>query len=295
MDQNSTPPQGDAPRGAQDNTPPLGQPTQPVEQPAQQPPTQAANPYAPPAGYGAPQQGPYPPQGGQATGYTPQPEAPPPNNQPQGTPPPGYTAPGYGYTPSTQQGYPQQQAGYPPPGGYPPQGYPPQGYGAPPKKRGLPVWGWILILGTAFIILLCALVVVALTFLGTQVNRGAFNNTFSKFIEGVDPSSPAGASFQFYSYLSSHNYQAAHDLLGSDLGKQYSVSELQAQWQALESSSGRPVVGLDSSMDQQGDSATVVMPITTTNGRSYKVTLTLQKAGSSWQITGADPALIPQP
>jgi hypothetical protein len=85
---------------------------------------------------------------------------PPPSGQPPyggGQPPYGSGQPPYGQPPygGGQPPYGQPPYGAPPPGygGPPPPGY----YGAPPprKKRGLPWWGWLLIILPILAIIAC--------------------------------------------------------------------------------------------------------------------------------------------
>src|SRR4051794_19582192 len=94
------------------------------------------------------------------------------SNTPPGQPPygppgggqPPYGSPGGGQPPYGSPGgpppYGQPPYGQPPYGGPPPPGYggpPPGYYGAPPpkKKRGLPWWGWVLIIIPVLAILAC--------------------------------------------------------------------------------------------------------------------------------------------
>src|SRR5690242_5154797 len=85
------------------------------------------------------------------------------DNRPPGQPPygPGNPPPPSGYPPQPgqPQGYPPQQPPGQPPYGYPQQppgygGYPPP-YNQPPKKRGMPVWGWIILGVVGLVIVAC--------------------------------------------------------------------------------------------------------------------------------------------
>ncbi|MFL5735421.1 MAG: hypothetical protein ACJ78Q_19855 [Chloroflexia bacterium] len=331
MDHNSPPP-GDAPERPAGDTPeqPLGetplpwqmqQPQQPgqpeqPEQPQQPAPGQSAiysspgyNPprpedtrqsYPPPA-YpqqpgaqpGAPYPGqypgayqgqpPYPGQGQQAG-------TPPPGYQPQGYPPPGYAQPG-----GTPPG------GYPPPG--PPQGYPPPGYGAPPRRSGLPGWAWVLIGLVALLIIGCVGIIAVF---GAAVSRissdSNFTTTFSRIGVAIQDSfEPVAAAQEFYSDLESKDFDSAHAILAPDLASRYSAADLESKWQALEGAQGTisPAV-LPSGKGTFGTganrtTASVEADLSSSNGKTYRITVQLEKAGDTWLIKDATPALIPEP
>lgn len=293
----STPRKREGEPGRVEGEQPQGQPPSPFEPPQyQMPPQPPEQPqYSPPPdpGYAPPRQE-----------YGPQPTQP---LQPQQ--PPGYPQP----TQPTQPppGYPQQGAppqGYPPPGyqppGYPPQGYPPgappPGYGparieAPPKKGGMPVWGWILIGGGALIAVSCVALILFLTYLGQQVSR-QMNDVFSQIGSGLGGDfSVTGVTTDFYNNLSSGDYDSAYGLLGPPLSTQYTPDDLRTEWEALEKAQGTVTPFFQITSDSDETSATIEQSLFSDQGDSHDVTLTLRKQGADWKIVEASPDLIPRP
>jgi hypothetical protein len=280
MDEQNRSTGGDAPDRPEEPRPPAEQPEQSV-QPEQ------ARLEPPPAPYN-PQQG-YPQQAQPPPGY---PQGAPPNYPqgyppPQGTPPPGY--PPQGQPP----GYPQ---GYPPPPGAPQ----PQGYGPPPppqKKGGMPGWGWALIGGGILLVACIGFFVVTtmwtLGFLGSQVNSTTFSRISSGLITGFDE--PASAVTNFYDNMESRDYDSAYALLGPTFASQTSADDLQAQWEALESSSGEIFSHFPSDYGDPTDTETTVKYTLFTDSDSYDIDITLENSGDQWLITGASPGLIPAP
>jgi hypothetical protein len=258
MDQNSPPPSGETPERPMGETP---------QSPPQQP-----GAYAPPPGGYAP-----PPQG-----YPQQPGAPPPGYQPQGYPPPGYSQPGGGPPP----GY------YPPPG--PPQGYPPPGYGAPPKRTsGMPAWAWVLIGLLVVIIISCVGGIAALTYLGSKVNQ-----TFSRIGSSlVTTFEPIAVATEFYTALDSKDYDSAHALLSPSLASKNTSDNLRTKWEALGSAQGTITTGFPTTRgtSSNANSATVDQELLSAKGKTYRVTLQMEKSGSTWLIKDASPGLIPEP
>lgn len=293
MDQNNNtppPPEGmvfrpaapqDPTEGEQAHT---GQPTQPVTQAPQQP-TQPQSQYIPPSYNANPQQGYQPPQ--------------------------GYQAGGGGYQGGYPQGTPQQPGAGPgvPPAGYPPQGYPQAGpggvYPPPPpisnpsqvtaRRGGVPTWLWVLL---GVLVLGCVGVFIVVSLLVNSAARAvstgfsSFATAVSTVTNGFEPSIAASA---FSSDLKSHNYEAAHSILGPDLAKQYSVSDLQTKWKALEDAQGTITSDISAVSMDSSNAAHITWSLNPTNGRNYDVELTLQKVGQDWLITSANPALIPAP
>lgn len=248
------------------------QPTHPVEQ-MPQPPTQPQSQYTPPSSYtpNAPQQGYAPPQNYQAQS---------------------------GYPPGT----PQQSGGGPgvPPAGYQPQSYPP----APPiynpvqpapRKGGIATWLLVLL---GVLVLACVGIFVVFSLL---INSAAHSvssgiSTFATAISTVTNGlGPGIAASTFSSSLQAHNYAAAHGVLGPDLAKQYSVSDLQTKWKALEDAQGTVTSDMSQVSIDNNNAAHVTWTVNPTNGRNYDVELTLQQVGQDWLITSADPTLIPEP
>jgi len=315
MDQQNRPPEGgdlERPEGGTEASEQSAQLEQPRRPEPLQPPRPPEIPYnPPPPNYGQGYQGYQPPQGGQAGA------PPPPPGYPQGAPPPGYPPQGYsqGYAPPPQQGYaPQGQPpppGYPqgaPPPGYPPQGYPqgypppgapgypPQGYAAaPPQRKGMPGWGWLLIGGgvllVACVVFLIISTIMAVNFLGTQVN-----NTFSRIGVGlVEELAPVGVAGEFYDNMQSSDYESAFALLAPSLASQYSPEQLQAKWEGLEASAGDISSHFPSDFgDTTGGTSQLSYTLFFEN-ETYEVDLTLEQAGDAWLITEASPRLIPEP
>ncbi len=268
------------------------QPTQPIEQVPQQP-AQPQNQYtAPLYNPNPPQQGYQPP----AQGYQ---------------PPQGYQAGGGGYQGGYPQGTPQQPGAGPgvPPAGYQPQGYPQAGpggvYPPPPpmynptqattRRGGVPLWLWVLL---GVLVLGCVGIFVVFSLLINSAARNvstgfsSFATAISTVTNGFEPSIAASA---FSSALKSHNYDAAHSMLGPDLAKQYSVSDLQTKWKALEDAQGAITSDMSAVSMDSSNAAHITWSLNPANGRNYDVELTLQKVGQDWLITGANPALIPAP
>jgi Flp pilus assembly pilin Flp len=273
MDQNSPPPSGDTPERPMGETPREGQPPQ-GQPPGAYAPPPGYNP--PPQGYGGPQQPGAPPMGGPPPGYQPQ-GAPPSGYPPQGYPPPGY-----------------QPQGYPPPG--PPQGYPPPGYGPPKRSGGMPVWAWVIIGLVAVLIIGCVGLIAGLTYLGTKVSS-SFSSIGAELLNSFEPITVASA---FYTDLESRDYDSAHGLLSTELASRYSSTDLQTMWQSLESAQGTITPGFPRSNDRPGSStnrttASVDQELTSEKGKTYKVTLQMEKSGGTWLIKDASPGLIPEP
>lgn len=294
MDQNSMPPGGGSDRSPEDNVSQRqGQPSNPQnpEQPiSEYPPPQnytsqegqatqgqpqGQGSYVPSPAYPQASQG-YPQQGGPPPGY-------PPQAYPQGAPPPGYAPPPGGY----------------PPQGYPPQGYPPQNYGPPPKKSGMPVWGWILITLGILGVLACALVFGSLFFVAKQFSTASprLAQVFSSIGSSIETGGleEIGVVFDFYDKLESHDYQAAHGLLGPQLAEKYTAEGLRTKWEALEKAAGKVTPGLPNTTDTSSDQASITQELTSDQGKNYSVNLKVERLNSTWQITEATPDLIPSP
>ena len=311
MDQNSGfPPGGTPDRPSGDLQPGEQQPAVPP-QPPQPQDQQYTPPTTPPsAGYVAPPADYTPPP----PGYT-QPQPTPPIYPQQGTPPPypqqpyqqppGAPPPAQGYGGPPPPGYPPQQ-GYPQ--GYqqgmqPPPGYPPPNYGVPPKKSGMPVWGWIAIGLVTVVIVGCVAMFALLGFIGSRVST-ITARTFSEISSGLGTTLnegtllPMGTVLGFYGNLESGDFDGAHSMLSSEMASRYSADNLRTRWTALTSKVGTVSAGLPGNDSVNGNSASITQELTSTNGQTYTIKVKLTRAGANdllWQISGADPDLIPSP
>jgi hypothetical protein len=173
----------------------------------------------------------------------------------------------------------------------------------------MPVWGWVLIGIGVFVIIMCIGSFAALTYLGQQVNT-----TFSRIGSGLvvieDSASPepgfgsdnlssvfaSGAVVIFYSHLESGDYEAAWDLLSSDMQSRYSADDLRTKWEALRESVGDVTAENPNAESATDSMVKISQELSSSSGETYTIRLQLESDGGSlWLITQADPALIPEP
>lgn len=273
MDNTSPPPGGTSndppdgtvyrPAGAdsdrpQDSTGDVGQPTLPIQ-----------GGYAPGPGYSPP------PQESAAQGYPP--------SYPQ-QPQQGFQPPAQGYgQPQPQQPYPQQPQHPQQP--YAPQ-YPPQQVVVQQKKGPiLPIW---LSVTLGILVAFCAICAIGLWVSGAILNRAG-----TELSKSLDVVSAGLTAVRFDVAISTESYETAHELLGGNLARRYSVQELQRRWEALEGSG--TITSTTSDATASGSGAQVTWTLTPSEGSEKKVRLTLERSGDEWKITGADPELIPSP
>lgn len=158
----------------------------------------------------------------------------------------------------------------------------------------MPVWAWVLI-GLVLVLVIGCVGLIAAA--GLFVNKVA--TTFSSVgVDILNSFEPLTVSTLFYTSLESKQYDSAHALLSTDLASKYSTADLQAKWEALEAAQGTvsavPVT-TGGGISSTSNTASIDEQLTSTNGKSYKVTVQLGKTGNDWRITGATPDLIPSP
>lgn len=141
-------------------------------------------------------------------------------------------------------------------------------------------------------VLICGVGIVGLTLLGRQVS-----NTFSKIGPAIDEGGlgQMGIALDFYGSLESHDYDAAHDLLATQLAEKYTVDQLRTRWEALETASGKVTAGFPDTSSVGDNQGSITEELTTEQGKTYTIKLTVEKTDLLWKITGADPDLIPSP
>jgi uncharacterized protein YxeA len=198
---------------------------------------------------GHPQQGGFPAQQGgfpqQQPGGFPQQGAFP---QPGGDPQAGYPQQPGG---DPQAGYPQQQAGYPPQGGQPQPGWAP--HDAPKKRGSLP---WILVGGGVLVV---GVVVTLILTLGGN--------------------SPDGAAKSFITALRAGDVNAANALICDEKDR------LPAELFEKADQDRAEISDLTiTSVDEQGDKATVKFEATDSNGKKQNGTIKVRNKDGDWCV-----------
>jgi hypothetical protein len=145
------------------------------------------------------------------------------------------------------------------------------------------VWVWVVVGLFSVACLGCVGIVVA----GSFAAEGAVKGIMSAV-------EPVMTTTSFYENLQEGDYDAAHDLLGSQLAAIYPPDVLQARWEDFESEEGSLYSHVPD-MDQMAKSskASVTEQLYTSGGSTFDVELSLERAGGDWKIVGASPSLIP--
>ena len=161
----------------------------------------------------------------------------------------------------------------------------------------MPAWAWVVISLVVVLIIGCVAVIAALSYVGTRVSQ-SFSTIGAGLIESFQPVTVAS---DFYTDLVTKDYDSAHQLLSSDLAFKYTSDDLKAKWEALESAQGKitpsfPTTGSGTFRNSSNkNSVAVEQELISANGKTYSVTLTMQKSGDTWVIQDASPGLIPEP
>lgn len=170
--------------------------------------------------------------------------------------------------------------------------YPSQGYGPPPpvapsmppypaqpaRRKGWPVWAWVLLGMLSIIFIGCAVIAVA---------SGKLFGTLAQTAE------PILVTTQYSFSMQSHRFEEAQSYLACDLQSRYSPDDLTLAWSKLEDVG--TVTGQNyTNPDVNATTAAITWQVTA-GGKVYSTRLRLQKTGKSWKIVGGDPGLVPQP
>jgi hypothetical protein len=152
----------------------------------------------------------------------------------------------------------------------------------------MPVWGWVLIVGSMLAIVICGGGFVLLTYLGNQLGKG--------IVQGIDGLGPAIAATSFYTSMETGDYETAHALLGPQLARQYSTQDLRSKWQALENQVGAVTMVPPDFEGQNNSDGSITVTLTSSFGGTYRITLRTDESNDNpWTITSASPWLIPEP
>jgi hypothetical protein len=140
-----------------------------------------------------------------------------------------------------------------------------------------------------FTLLICGIA----SFLAAQAFNTA-SRTVTDAFGTVEASVGGIPSWLFYNDLSSGDYDSARDYLSADLKREYSAARLQEEWERLVDGAGGITVG-DYELVGSSNNLWLQELEGEENGKFYEIQVRVGTVGNEYLITGATPALIPEP